>query len=584
VRCVGRFSLRAVLAAAGVVLVATLPVVPRPPQAAAADPAPAPATTAAPGYWLAGSDGSAYRFGAAADLGRLPGPTPAHPVTGLASTPTGAGYWMVGADGGIFSFGDARFFGSTGAIRLNQPIVGMAATPTGQGYWFVAADGGIFSFGDAAFYGSTGAMKLNKPIVGMAATQSGKGYWFVAADGGIFSFGDAAFYGSTGAIKLRSPIAGMASSSSGAGYWFVAADGGIFNFGDAPFLGSAGGTKLPAGVVAMAAARGGPPAGTNGGDTPSTTGLPTTATTATATPPGAPFQIGLIGDTGYTPAQDTVLDQVIAQMNTDPLAFVVHDGDIKDPLTPCTDERYETVKAQFNNSVAPFVYAVGDNEWMDCDNTGANPNQSPMDAAGRLDELRELFFHEDTSLGVSRLPLTDQRQAGYPENTRWTMGGVVFATLNAPGPTDNLFDKSESGPRRVANQAWLQAAFDEAQATNAPAVMIIWQADPWQPIFGVNDTPGYWGYLTDELKQRAAAFGKPVVLVHGDTHICRMDQPWPDVPNFTRLETHGTTDTGNWIRATVDPSAPGVFRLTTVAANPDMSRKHQQEPSCPPVG
>src|SRR5207253_9231461 len=136
--------------------------------------------------------------------------------------------------------------------------------------------------------------------------------------------------------------------------WFVAPDGGIFNFGDAPFLGSAGGTKLPAGVVAMAAAEGDPPAGTSG-DTPSATVLPSTTTATTTTAPGAPFQIGLIGDTGYTPAQDTVLDQVVAQMNRDPLAFVVHDGDIKDPTTPCTDERFETVKTQFNTSVAPFV-------------------------------------------------------------------------------------------------------------------------------------------------------------------------------------------------------------------------------------
>jgi hypothetical protein len=268
-------------------------------------------------------------------------------------------------------------------------------------------------------------------------------------------------------------------------------------------------------------------------------------------------------------------------MNTYPLAFVAHDGDIKGPATPCTDDRFQTVMGQFNNSVAPFIYTPGDNEWMDCDNSG---NQSPMDAGARLDELRDLFFHEDSSLGATRLPLENQRQAGYPENARWTMGGVVFATLNAPGPTDNLPATQESGPRRVANLAWLQAAFDEAQATDAPAVMIIWQVDPWQPIFGVNDTPGYWGYLVDELKQRAAAFGKPVVLVHGDTHICRMTQPWPDVPNFTRLETHGTTDTGNWIRATVDPSAPGVFQFATVVTDPALNRKGQQGASCPPVG
>jgi hypothetical protein len=319
----------------------------------------------------------------------------------------------------------------------------------------------------------------------------------------------------------------------------------------------------------MAAAR---PSGSGGNDEgpapggpAASTAPPTTGPTTTTPPPaGAPaFQIALIGDTGYTAAEDTWLDKVIADQNRFPLAFTVHDGDIKDPSTPCTNERDERVKEQFNRSTAPLIYAPGDNEWMDCDNVGSSPNQQPMDSNGRLDELRELFFSGDASLGVNRLPLTTQRQAGYPENARWSAGGVVFATINAPGPTDNLPARHESGPRRLANLAWLQAAFDEARATNAPAVMVIWQADPFQPTFGIGDTHGYWGYLMDELKQRTKAFGKPVVLVHGDTHIHRIDHPWPDVANFTRVETYATGDSLNWIRATVDPAAPGVFTFAT---------------------
>jgi hypothetical protein len=140
---------------------------------------------------------------------------------------------------------------------------------------------------------------------------------------------------------------------------------------------------------------------------------------------------------------------------------------------------------------------------------------------------------------------------------------VVFATINAPGPSDDISNQNESGPRRVANLAWLQAAFDLAQSTDAPAVMVIWQADPWFSTPG-HDFAATWKYLTDALKERAAAFGKPVVLVHGDTHVFRIDNPWPDVPNFTRVETHGlAADSGNWVRATVDPSDPKVFTFTT---------------------
>ena len=169
------------------------------------------------------------------------------------STRAGTGYWMLGSDGGVFSFGAARFHGSTGAMKLNQPIVGMAATPTGGGYWLVARDGGIFAFGDAGFHGSTGAIRLNRPIVGMAPTASGQGYWLVASDGGVFAFGDATFLGSTGGITLNRPIVAMAAAAGGAGYWLLGSDGGIFGFGTAGFLGSVPGLGVGTAVVAMGA-------------------------------------------------------------------------------------------------------------------------------------------------------------------------------------------------------------------------------------------------------------------------------------------------------------------------------------------
>jgi hypothetical protein len=214
------------------------------PQVTVAAPAPAPAPPAAaapdpPGYWIVGSDGGVYAYGAAAFKGSTGAIKLNKPMVGMAPTPTGQGYWLVASDGGIFSFGDAAFRGSTGAMTLNKPIVGMASTPSGRGYWLVASDGGIFSFGDAAFRGSTGAMTLNKPIVGMAPTRTGQGYWLVASDGGIFAFGDATFAGSTGNLRLVRPITGMAAAPSGKGYWMTASDGGVFSFGDAKFFGAA---------------------------------------------------------------------------------------------------------------------------------------------------------------------------------------------------------------------------------------------------------------------------------------------------------------------------------------------------------
>ena len=78
-------------------------------------------------------------------------------------------------------------------------------------------------------------------------------------------------------------------------------------------------------------------------------------------------------------------------------------------------------------------------------------------------------------------------------------------------------------------------------------------------------TTGYDSFLA-ALEKETLAFGKPVVYVHGDTHIFRIDKPLVGsreqriIENFTRVATFGHPDT-HWIRATIDPSDPNVFRF-----------------------
>jgi hypothetical protein len=528
------------------------------------------------GYWLVSSDGNVYPFGAPAH-GSLSGRPPARPITGAAATPSGEGYWLVGTDGGIFSFGDARFFGSTGAMRLNKPIVGMASTPTGAGYWLVATDGGIFAFGDAGFFGSTGAMRLNKPIVGMSSTPTGRGYWLVASDGGIFAFGDAGFFGSTGAIILNKPITGMSASRTGRGYRFVASDGGLFSFGDAAYAGSAAGRRMANPVVGMA----GSPTG-NGywltgssgvvyayGDAKhqgSTAGAPLPAPIVTivapphlpqppsapSAPPGpppapgdrapeaavpdGPFTIALIGDSGYNAEQDRMLLNTRTAISSRPYAFVVHDGDIQHPDDPCTDERLQYVYELFDGFSSPLVFTPGDNEWADC-----------PDPEARLAAIRQRFFSDARSLGQRRLTLTRQA-APWVENARWTAGNVVFATLNVPGPTGR---SSGAEGLHDANVAWLNAAFDTAEAQQSRGVMIVWQDDPFD---GNSDDE-----LEDVLIRRTRAFDRPVVLVHGDTHVYRLGKEWREAPKLIELQTYAQANVDHWVEVTVDPANPDVF-------------------------
>ena len=259
--------------------------------------------------------------------------------------------------------------------------------------------------------------------------------------------------------------------------------------------------------------------------------VPAEAATAPA------FSVGFIGDTGYSRSGDDNLLKVRASTNAAGLAFVVHDGDTQMGTTRCSQGRLWAVKRVFDG-FSTLVYTPGDNEWQDC------PNGSP---GGWLAAIRRSYFSSGNSLGVH--PINQWRQSGsVPENARWERGGVVFATLDVPGP--------DGGGPVGADLAWIDATFDRAEAIAAPAVAIVMQDDP---------TDGSSANLIALLKHRAAAFRRPVLLVHGDTHVHKLDHPWKDAPNLTRLETYpGFTPT--WVKATVNPSTPAVFSFVTVHA------------------
>jgi len=212
-----------------------------------------------------GIDSPSSGVGVVAQFAPTPAPNPT-PTPSPAPNPTPSsehGYWLVGSDGGIFSFGAAQFYGSTGALTLQRPVVGITPTASDAGYWLVASDGGIFSFGNAGFYGSipgigiaaagsTNPKRLNAPIVGMVPSADGGGYFMVASDGGVFAFGDAKFEGSCPGIGGCSGAAvAVMPDGSGSGYWLVTATGHVYAFGDAVNYGAPG----PQSVSVTAAVR-----------------------------------------------------------------------------------------------------------------------------------------------------------------------------------------------------------------------------------------------------------------------------------------------------------------------------------------
>lgn len=308
------------------------------------------------------------------------------------------------------------------------------------------------------------------------------------------------------------------------------------------------------------------------------------------------FEFALIGDMPYDARHREEYVEVMNAIDSANLAFVVHDGDFwydGDKWTeklggfpPCSDEAFEDRLNLAQSSKHPFIFVVGDNEWADC--YRAKPRTfEPLE---RLAKIRKMFFSSDRSLGRASLRLErqsdDPRYSEFRENARWKYGDALFVTLHLLGSNDNLGRTqemdAEHAKRMEANLAWMKESFALARRDGARAVMIIAQADPrfentWPADMQrrymleglgfkapeVRRSTAFDGFL-DALEQETLAFGKPVVYVHGDSHLFRIDKPLVGtqsrriIENFTRVETFGYPY-AHWVRARVDTKDPNVF-------------------------
>jgi hypothetical protein len=259
----------------------------------------------------------------------------------------------------------------------------------------------------------------------------------------------------------------------------------------------------------------------------------------------AQFAFAAFGDVPYNAAEDLQLVGMIAEMNREPLAFVMHVGDFKGGHVECSDELFLQRREWFGLSHHPFVFIPGDNEWVDC----RRPHWARRDPLERLGKLRELFFAEDTTLGQRTLRVERQTRRGYPEHLRWTIEDVVFATLNVPGHDNNARMPQESARRTAAVLDWMREVFAAARKRKHPAVVLGLQANPWF-------RPAAFETILATLAEEAQRYSGSVLVVHGDTHWYRFDQPLVDpqsgrkVENVTRLEVHGSPFV-NWVHVTV---------------------------------
>ncbi len=300
----------------------------------------------------------------------------------------------------------------------------------------------------------------------------------------------------------------------------------------------------------------------------------------------APIDLAVIGDTPYGAAQIEDFPNLMAAMDSDPrISYAVHLGDIKDGSSRCDDSYFAQIFAGFSTLTIPMIYTPGDNEWTDCHRA----NNGAYDPLERLDAVRKLFFPVPglALAGGFKQVLTQAEDAGfekYVENQLWFESGVAFAAVHIVGSNDSKIKwytddttgtkvddparrDAERTAREAAAIAWVDRLFNVATEQKAAGVVLAMQADTF--IGGAGDDS--FNGLLQKLATRAKAFGKPVLVLQGDSHVYVADKPLENgsvahgvtisVPNLQRIVVQGSTTKPltEWIRLHVDPSTPAVF-------------------------
>lgn len=296
-------------------------------------------------------------------------------------------------------------------------------------------------------------------------------------------------------------------------------------------------------------------------------------------------KVALIGDLPYRDVDILKLDEVIREINQARVDLTLHTGDIKSGSSLCADELLRARFDQLAQLEQPLVYTPGDNEWTDCHRPAAG-GYNPLE---RLAKIRSLFFPKPGQT-LGKRPMRVLSQASHPahaefvENVMFSRGDVVFATLHVVGSANGLATWAGIGetaaaprPERLAEVArrtaavlaFIDSTFDEAERRDASGVLLAMQANPAiESPAGDPLRQGFEEILT-KISARAVAFGRPVLVAHGDSHYYRYDKPLVaptlnDGPrrleDFSRVENFGDTDV-HWVEIAVDANTPEVFRI-----------------------
>lgn len=288
----------------------------------------------------------------------------------------------------------------------------------------------------------------------------------------------------------------------------------------------------------------------------------------------APYTFAVISGALTKPADESVAQRLIEAIGRAPgLSFVVYDGNLKGRHEACTDDLYGRRHAILAAARIPLVFVPGQRDWTNCTSTSS----VSIDPLERLDQLRNTFFPNGSSLGLRTLRLTRESEVSrfqpYRENTRWQAGQTVFVTLNVPGDNNHYLAaggrNGEFEDRAVANAFWLEHAGAYATQHNARAMVIFIEANPfgklsqhaerfaWLRQFGRHQPRDGYREFRHNLMKLAQTFHGPIVLLHASdeslAHGFLIDQPLRNergrkMANVTRIAFSLHAPLAQWLQ------------------------------------
>ena len=300
----------------------------------------------------------------------------------------------------------------------------------------------------------------------------------------------------------------------------------------------------------------------------------------------APVEFVALGDLPYSGEEwDTFAQRIAPAIRRESPPFVIFYGDMKAGGSDCDSADFRKRRNLiYGLKPGAVFYTPGDNDWTDCDRS----ETGDRDELNWLGKLRDIFFTKDVP---RRRDWTVTHQGpDYPENARWAFGGVHFLTLHVVGTYNGrdeiLWPKKPKAKakaiaralkavraRDYANLAWLNEAFDRAEDDGAAAVVVAFHTDPtdiedeaWRgPACAGSRQRKCDPYATllDRLRRRAAAFDRPVMLIHGSTSPYCLDRDFggEKAPKLWRLNGPGDRAVVDAARVRVDPEGTTPFSV-----------------------